>query len=91
MNLFARHTSRTRRSVTWIGLAAILAVSSLALTQCRTVQDSVTKLERTNIRSPLDGVVINRKLEVGQTVQSSQQIATLFVVAADLSEIEIEG
>jgi len=56
-----------------------------------TVQDSVTKLERTNIRSPLDGVVINRKLEVGQTVQSSQSIATLFVVAADLSEIEIEA
>ncbi len=56
-----------------------------------TVQDSVTRLERTNIRSPLDGVIINRKLEVGQTVQSSQQIATLFVVAADLAEIEIEA
>jgi hypothetical protein len=36
-------------------------------------------------------VVINRKLEVGQTVQSSQQVATLFVVAADLAEIEIEA
>jgi HlyD family secretion protein len=56
-----------------------------------TVADSLTKLERTNIRSPLDGVVISRKLEVGQTVQSSQSIATLFVVAADLSEIEIEA
>src|SRR5262249_52404956 len=56
-----------------------------------TLQDSVTKLERTNIRSPLNGVIIDRKVEIGQTVQSSQAIATLFQVAADLSEIEIEA
>ena len=56
-----------------------------------TVQDSVTKLERTKIRSPLDGVIIDRKVDVGQTVQSSQQVATLFQVAADLSEIQIEA
>jgi HlyD family secretion protein len=55
------------------------------------VQDSVTKLERTNIRSPMDGIIIDRKVDVGQTVQSSQQVATLFQVAADLSQIEIEA
>ena len=46
-------------------------------------------LERTNIRSPLDGVVINRKLEVGQTVQSSQSIATLFVVPVVYSLLRV--
>ncbi len=56
-----------------------------------TVQDGMTKLERTKIRSPMDGVIINRKVEIGQTVQSSQAVATLFIVAADLSEIEIEA
>jgi HlyD family secretion protein len=54
------------------------------------VQDSLTKLERTNIRSSMDGVILDRKVEVGQTVQSSQQVATLFQVASDLSLIEIE-
>ncbi len=56
-----------------------------------TVQDSLTKLERTKIRSPIDGVVLHRAVEVGQTVQSSQSVAKFFTVAADLSQIEIEA
>lgn len=55
------------------------------------VQDAVTKLERTKIRSPIDGVILSRKVEVGQTVQSSQSVAQFFTVAADLSQIEIEA
>lgn len=56
-----------------------------------TVQDSRTRLERTKIRSPIDGVILSRKVEVGQTVQSSQSVAQFFTVAADLSQIEIEA
>ncbi len=56
-----------------------------------TVQDSRTRLERTKIRSPIDGVILSRDVEVGQTVQSSQSIAKFFTVAADLSQIEIEA
>lgn len=55
------------------------------------VQDAVTKLERTKIRSPIDGVILSRKVEVGQTVQSSQSVAQFFTVAADLSQIEIQA
>ncbi len=56
-----------------------------------TVQDSITKLERTKIRSPINGVILSRDVEVGQTVQSSQSVAKFFTVAADLSQIEIEA
>jgi len=56
-----------------------------------TVQDSLTRLERAKIRSPIDGVVLDRAVEVGQTVQSSQSVAKFFTVAADLSQIEIEA
>ena len=56
-----------------------------------TVQDSRLRLERTKIRSPIDGVILGRDVEVGQTIQSSQSIKSLFVVAADLSQIEIEA
>lgn len=45
MNLFARHTSRFRRSFSWIGLAIALGIGSLAITQCRMVQDSVTGVD----------------------------------------------
>ena len=48
-------------------------------------------LERTKIRSPIDGVILGRDVEVGQTIQSSQSIKSLFMVAADLSQIEIEA
>ena len=55
------------------------------------VQDSRTRLERTKIRSPIDGVILGRNVEVGQTVQSAQTVAKFFTVAADLSQIEIEA
>lgn len=55
------------------------------------VQDSRTRLERTKIRSPIDGVILSRQVEVGQTVQSAQTVAKFFTVAADLSQIEIEA
>jgi HlyD family secretion protein len=54
-------------------------------------QDARTRLERTKIRSPIDGVILSRAVEVGQTVQSSQTVAKFFTVAADLSQIEIEA
>lgn len=55
------------------------------------VSDARTRLERTKIRSPIDGAILSREVEVGQTIQSSQSIKNLFIVAADLSQIEIQA
>ncbi len=48
-------------------------------------------LERTEIRSPINGVVINREVDLGQTVAASLQAPVLFTIAQDLSEIRIEA
>jgi len=48
-------------------------------------------LERTEIRSPIDGVVIERAIDVGQTVAASLQAPILFTIAQDLTEIQIEA
>lgn len=48
-------------------------------------------LERTYIRSPVDGVVINRLVDLGQAVNANQSIPTLFEVAQDLSSMQIEA
>ena len=56
-----------------------------------TLQDAVARLEKTKIRSPIDGVIISRKVDVGQTVQSSMNVAQFFTVAEDLSQIQIEA
>lgn len=46
-------------------------------------------LEKTTIRSPIDGIVIDRRVAVGQTVVSSFQASTLFTIAADLDRLRL--
>ncbi len=48
-------------------------------------------LARTNIRSPIDGVVIERAVDQGQTVAASLSSPVLFNIAQDLTEIQIEA
>ncbi|MFM1885509.1 MAG: hypothetical protein RL026_666 [Pseudomonadota bacterium] len=48
-------------------------------------------LSRTEIRSPIDGVVIKRAIDRGQTVAASLQAPVLFQIAQDLSRIQIEA
>ena len=47
-------------------------------------------LERTQIRSPVNGIVIKRSVEVGQTVAASLQAPELFVIAANLNDMQVE-
>ncbi|MBI2986540.1 MAG: efflux RND transporter periplasmic adaptor subunit [Deltaproteobacteria bacterium] len=46
-------------------------------------------LAYTVIRSPVDGIVISRNVDVGQTVAASLQAPTLFTIANDLSKMEV--
>jgi HlyD family secretion protein len=55
------------------------------------LEDAKVKLEKTSIRSPIDGVVIARAVDKGQTVQSSMTVAKFFTIAQDLSQIQIEA
>ncbi len=48
-------------------------------------------LERVVIRSPIDGIVIKRSVELGQTVAASLQAPTLFTIAHDLAEMEVHA
>ncbi|MES1156746.1 MAG: efflux RND transporter periplasmic adaptor subunit [Alphaproteobacteria bacterium] len=47
-----------------------------------------TDLSRATIRSPINGVVVDREVNVGQVVQSSFSSATLFTIAQDLSKLQ---
>jgi HlyD family secretion protein len=49
-----------------------------------------TNLSYTIIRSPVSGVVVNRAIDVGQTVASSFQTPTLIQIAQDLSKMQID-
>ena len=48
-----------------------------------------TNLDHTIIRSPIDGTVVSRNIDVGQTVAASLQAPTLFVIAQDLTKMQV--
>jgi len=54
------------------------------------LKQAETNLVYTKILSPVDGIVISRNVDVGQTVAASFQTPTLFVIAADLTQMQID-
>jgi HlyD family secretion protein len=68
-------------------LAAAQAQAALAGAQVRRDR---TNLEYSIIRSPVSGVVVARDVDVGQTVAASFQTPTLFKIAQDLGEMQID-
>lgn len=69
---------------------AQVAAARAALAQARAaVEQAETQLAYTTIVSPIDGVVISRDVELGQTVAASLQAPTLFTIAEDLAKMEL--
>jgi HlyD family secretion protein len=67
----------------YAGAKAQLAQAKAAL------QAAETNLSYTKIYSPVDGIVISRSVDVGQTVAASFQTPTLFTIAQDLTKMQI--
>jgi HlyD family secretion protein len=68
-------------------LAAQVDLAQASVQQAQAnLKTSTQNLEYTVIQSPVDGVVIDRKVDEGQTVAASFQTPTMFVVAPDLKE-----
>jgi HlyD family secretion protein len=65
------------------------AKASIAQTLAALHQAQVN-LSFTNIISPIDGVVISRNVDVGQTVAASLSAPTLFTIAQDLTKMEVD-
>lgn len=55
------------------------------------LQSAKTNLEYANIYSPIDGVVLSRAIDEGQTVAASLSTPTLFTIAQDLKEMQVEA
>jgi HlyD family secretion protein len=61
-----------------------------ALTQARAnLNQQEVNLQHTVIEAPIDGIVIARNVDVGQTVAASMQAPTLYVLAADLTKMQV--
>ncbi|MCG1037682.1 efflux RND transporter periplasmic adaptor subunit [Polaribacter sargassicola] len=55
------------------------------------LQSAITNLGYANIYSPIDGVVLSKDIEEGQTVAASYSTPTLFTIAQDLKEMQVEA
>ncbi len=72
--------------------AAELAVAEAAVRQAESaLAEARVNLDYTDIRSPVDGVVVSRNVDVGQTVAASFQTPTLFLIAEDLTRMQVEA
>lgn len=58
--------------------------------QTASLKNTQVNIDRAVIRSPVDGVVLTRKIEPGQTVAASFSAPELFTIAEDLSKMKIE-
>ena len=55
------------------------------------LEQADVNLSKTVITSPIDGIVVSRSVDVGQTVAASLSAPTLFVIAADLSRMQLSA
>ena len=69
--------------------ARIVSANAQVRQQQANVDSARLDLEKTVIRSPVDGVVLLRSVEAGQTVAASLQTPVLFKIAGDLRKMEI--
>jgi HlyD family secretion protein len=59
--------------------------------QIALLEQAQIDLSRTVIRAPIDGVVIGRKVDPGQTVAATLEAPTLFTIAQDLHQMEVHA
>ena len=63
---------------------------AVAAQAAATMRSDQTNLSKASIRSPIDGIVLSRKVEPGQTVAASLQAPVLFTLAEDLARMQLQ-
>jgi len=74
----------------FISEQALITTDSALKATLGAVNLAKKSLDDTLIRSPVDGVVVKRSVEVGQTVAASLQSPEIFIIARNLAEMQVE-
>ena len=89
-NLIARSDLDTTETTADSNSAQVnAAMAQVAQTEAA-LRFAETNLRYTKIVSPVDGIVVSRSVDVGQTVAASFQTPTLFTIAQDLTKMQID-
>jgi HlyD family secretion protein len=85
----ARATSQSADAAVGAAKAQVTQAGAQAQQKSAAVTVAQTNLDHSTIRSPIDGTVIARSVDVGQTVAASLQAPTLFTIAQDLTKMQV--
>lgn len=89
--LIARSELDSSETNLTLAKASVIEANARVTQAEESLKQAETNLRYTKIFSPIDGVVVSRKVEVGQTVASSLQTPTLFSIARDLTQMQVEA
>jgi len=85
----AKATADTNDAAVSAAQAQVTQAAAQAQQKDATVKVAQTNLNYTTIHAPIDGTVIARSVDVGQTVAASLQAPTLFTIAQDLTKMQV--
>lgn len=90
--LTQQEASVQQAEVQLVSRDASITQAEAALEQAEAdLEEAQLNLGYTTIRSPVNGVVISREIDVGQTVSASTSAPTLFVIANDLTRMQVQA
>ncbi len=87
----AREQVKTAQAQRAVGEAQIRNGEALVKQRESQLAQAKVDLERTTIRAPVDGIVISRSVDAGQTVAASLQAPVLFQIARNLTDMQVEA
>jgi HlyD family secretion protein len=85
----AQANYRSARASVDAAAASVLQARAQVSQKAAAVSVARANLDYTVIRSPIDGVVVARNVDVGQTVAASLQAPTIFTIAQDLTKMQV--
>lgn len=89
-NVISQDTLDNARSAFQQAVSAVALDRSTVKQQEASLEEAQVNLDYTNIISPVDGTVVSRNVDVGQTVAASFQTPTLFLIAKDLTQMQVD-
>ena len=88
-NIASQQSLETDDAAAQRAVAAVASAKAQVTSAQASLKDAQTALAKAAIRSPIDGIVIAREVDPGQTVAASFQAPVLFKVAEDLRRMEL--
>jgi HlyD family secretion protein len=90
-NTISQDTADAAESAWRMAEAQLGLDQALIKQQQASLSQAEVSLNYTNIVSPVDGTVVSRNVDVGQTVAASFQTPTLFLIARDLTQMQVDS